>query len=89
MNMSNTTRQTVHQAQPAARHKTPAQPEPLVYTKAQLPAVIGLCKSAIDNMRRIGEFPQPVVLGGKKVGWPVAVIKEWVANRPKATSIND
>ncbi len=40
--------------------------EPLVYTKAQLPAVIGLGKSAIDNMRRKGQFPHPRQAGRQK-----------------------
>ena len=69
--------------------KTLATPEPLVITKAQLPSMIGLGKSAIDKMRRTGEFPQPIMLGGKKVGWPVETIKKWVASRPVAKSIND
>ncbi len=63
--------------------------QPLVYTKAQLPAVIGLGKSAIDKMRRDGEFPQPRKLGGKKVGWPVEEVKEWLRNRPLSTGLND
>lgn len=63
--------------------------EPLVYTKAQLPAVIGLGKSAIDNMRRKGQFPHPRKLGGKKVGWPVEELKEWLKNRPLSTGLND
>ena len=61
--------------------------EPLVYTKAQLPAVVGLSKATIDNMRKDQKFPAPVVLGGRKVGWPVNVIKEWLASRPTATGI--
>lgn len=63
--------------------------EPLVCTKAQLPAVIGLGKSAIDNMRRKGQFPHPRKLGGKKVGWPVEELKEWLKNRPLSTGLND
>lgn len=69
--------------------KTLTTPEPLVYTKAQLPSVIGLGKSAIDKMRRNGDFPQPMLLGGKKVGWSVEAIKNWLASRPVAKSIND
>ena len=55
--------------------KTEIRIEPLVYTKAQLPTVVGLSKATIDNMRKKQEFPAPVVLGGRKVGWPVADIK--------------
>jgi len=60
---------------------------PLVYTKAQLPTVVGLSKATIDNMRKKNEFPAPVVLGGRKVGWPVETIKAWLAARPTATGI--
>lgn len=62
-------------------------PEPLIYTKAQLVTVLGLGKSAIDDMRRAGHFPEPVLLGGRKLGWPVEAIKEWVNNRPKVSSV--
>lgn len=61
--------------------------EPLVYTKAQLPHVVGLGKATIDKMRSEGKFPQPVVLGGRKVGWPCSVILEWLAQRPVATGL--
>jgi predicted DNA-binding transcriptional regulator AlpA len=38
-------------------------------------------------MRKKNEFPAPVVLGGRKVGWPVEAIKAWLAARPTATGI--
>lgn len=61
--------------------------EPLIYTKAQLVVVLGIGKSAIDDMRRAGDFPDPMLLGGRKLGWPVESIKEWINNRPKISSV--
>lgn len=71
------------------RHQSAEVVEPLVYTKAQLTRILGLSKSTIDNMRREGTFPQAIVLGGRKVGWHVETIKEWIAKRPMAKSIYD
>lgn len=67
--------------------KRETQIQPLIYTKSQLPAILGLSKATIDNMRKKNQFPTPVVLGGRKVGWPVEAIKDWIAGRPKATGI--
>lgn len=67
--------------------KTEQQIQPLIYTKAQLPAVLGLSKSTIDRMRKDKEFPEAIVLCKNKVGWPVDVVKQWVAARPTATGI--
>lgn len=67
--------------------KTEQQIQPLIYTKAQLPAVLGLSKATIDRMRKDKEFPEAIVLCKNKVGWPVDVVKQWVAARPTATGI--
>lgn len=67
--------------------KTEQQIQTLIYTKAQLPAVLGLSKATIDRMRKDKEFPEAIVLCKNKVGWPVDVVKQWVAARPTATGI--
>lgn len=69
------------------KEKSAPDVDPLVYTKKQLPRVVGLARSTIDGMRRKKEFPEPVVLGGRKVGWPVETVKEWLRSRPAATGI--
>ena len=67
--------------------KPRTQIQPLVYTKAQLPAILGLSKATIDRMRKDKEFPEAIVLCKNKVGWPVEVVKQWIAQRPAATGI--
>lgn len=66
---------------------TDSQIQPLIYTKAQLPAILGLSKATIDRMRKDKEFPEAIVLCKNKVGWPVEVVKQWIAKRPAATGI--
>lgn len=41
-----------------------------------------LSKSTIEEERRQGRFPQPRKLSGRRVGWLVSEIEEWVATRP-------
>lgn len=51
----------------------------------RLPAVldrVGLGKTAIYAAIKRGEFPQPVRLSKRAVGWRVADIEAWAANRP-------
>ncbi|MBI1625218.1 MAG: AlpA family phage regulatory protein [Citrobacter sp.] len=66
---------------------TENQIQPLIYTKAQLPAIVGLSKATIDRMRKEKAFPEAIVLCKNKVGWPVDVVKQWIAQRPTATGI--
>lgn len=42
----------------------------------------GWCRVTTWNKVRAGTFPAPIDLGGGKIGWPEAVIDEWVASRP-------
>lgn len=63
-------------------------PEPLVYTKALLPKIVGLSKATIDNLRKTGDFPHPKRLAGRKVGWPVEEIRAWLASRPISTGLD-
>ena len=45
---------------------------------------IGLSKSTIWRMRKAGEFPQPIVLSKRAVGWRREDIEEWLENRKEA-----
>lgn len=51
----------------------------------RLPEVIkitGLSRSTIYAMMDRDEFPKPVSLGARAVGWLEDEIKEWVSSRP-------
>lgn len=70
-----------------AQNKDQTAIKPLIYTKAQLPVVLGLSKATIDRMRKDKEFPEAIVLCKNKVGWPVEVVQQWIASRPAASGI--
>ncbi len=44
----------------------------------------GLSRSTIYDLMAKGEFPRPVKLTGKAVGWPESAISEWLAQRQAA-----
>ena len=46
----------------------------------------GLSRSTIYLMMSRGEFPKPVHLGARAVGWPEAAISEWLNSRKQAGS---
>lgn len=50
----------------------------------RLPSVterIGLKRTAIYDMVRVGTFPKPVPLNDKSVGWLESEIEAWIASR--------
>ncbi|MDE0133136.1 MAG: AlpA family phage regulatory protein [bacterium] len=55
-----------------------------------MPAVLaatGLSRTTLWRLRRTGEFPAPVRLGGdasRAVGWLRSDIEEWILSRPAA-----
>ena len=53
----------------------------------RLPAVVAACgisRSTIYEMIRRDEFPAPVKLGVRAVGWRRSDIEAWLASRPAA-----
>lgn len=54
---------------------------------ARLPKVeedVGLKKSAIYELMKRGEFPRPIKLTARAVGWYEDEIEQWLASRPVA-----
>jgi prophage regulatory protein len=47
---------------------------------------VGLCKASIYNRIKDGNFPRPVSLGGKSVGWLESSIDQWIADRCAAAA---
>lgn len=55
----------------------------------RLPAVLqatGLSKASVYLGIRNGNFPPPVKLGARAVGWPESTIADWVKSRPSAAA---
>lgn len=44
----------------------------------------GLARSTLYDLMARGEFPRPIRLTGKAVGWEAEAINEWIASRQNA-----
>lgn len=54
----------------------------------RLPAVksrTGLSRSSIYAKVRTGEFPKPISIGIRSIGWVESEIQQWIAGRVKAS----
>lgn len=57
-------------------------------TVLRLPAVIarcGLCGSSIYARIQSGEFPRPIRIGKRAVGWLESEVESWLAEKVKAS----
>lgn len=45
--------------------------------------VTGLCRSSLYNALNKGQFPEPVMLGKRAVGWRESDLMDWIATRQK------
>ena len=62
------------------------------HTVLRLPDVIkqtGLSRSSIYLRLNNKEFPKPISLGGRTVGWLQQDIDEWILEKIEASRIND
>lgn len=51
----------------------------------RFPAVsarVAIPRSSLYKLIAKGEFPQPVLIGGRRVGWLESDIEAWLAERP-------
>jgi prophage regulatory protein len=58
----------------------------------RLPAIIeitGLSRSTIYLWMANNEFPQPISLGGRAVGWLENDIDDWIVERIEKSRVND
>ncbi|MNV47570.1 Prophage CP4-57 regulatory protein (AlpA) [compost metagenome] len=53
----------------------------LVYRIGDLQRVIGLSKWTVYNLMKTGDFPRPVQLTSKAVGWRTSDVEKWVNDR--------
>ena len=54
----------------------------------RLPAVlerVGIGKTALYGLISRGEFPPPLKLSTRAVGWCVGEVEQWINERPRAT----
>ena len=59
------------------------QPEPAILRRPQVEQRTGLSRSTLYQYIKDGDFPKPVRLGLRAVGWPESDISDWIAARLK------
>ena len=52
--------------------------------RPEVERVTGISTSTLYEMIKCGEFPKPVRLGKRAVGWPETVVSDWLDSRPTA-----
>ena len=52
-----------------------------ILRRPEVEARIGLSRSTLYAMMVAGEFPQPLRLGKRAVGWSESAISEWLESR--------
>jgi len=52
-----------------------------IHRRGQVEARTGLSRSTIYEMMARGEFPRPIRLGKRAVGWSEAAISDWLNSR--------
>jgi len=56
------------------------------YRRPIVEDMLGLSRSTIYRMMNDGEFPRPVVLGRRAVGWRAADVETWIKQREEAAN---
>ena len=51
--------------------------------------LVGLSKSSIYRLMANSDFPKPIRLSERAVGWLTADIEEWINSRPFSDTTND
>ena len=59
---------------------------PQIFRRRQLEKQLGLTRSSIYKMREDGEFPRPIKLGRRAVGWRADEVANWLDKMQEATS---
>lgn len=54
------------------------------YRRKEVEKLTGLSRSTIYEMMAKGEFPRPVRLAARAIGWPESKITEWLESREAA-----
>ena len=55
-----------------------------ILNKVETASLIGVSVSTLDRMVKRGDFPKPLRLSLRRVGWPLSVVLSWIASRPNA-----
>ena len=59
---------------------------PKIIRRAEIEEQLGLARSTIYQMVADGEFPKPVKLGRRAVGWRVEEVESWFQKMQEASN---
>lgn len=59
---------------------------PQIFCRRQLEEQLGLTRSSIYKMMENGEFPRPIKLGRRAVGWRADEVANWLDKMQEASS---
>jgi len=59
------------------------QPQLSILRRKQVQARTGLSRSTIYLYIKADQFPKPVALGPRAVGWIESEVRDWIASRTK------
>ncbi len=59
-----------------------------IYRLPDAMAVTGLCRTSLYNALAAKDFPEPVKLGKRAVGWRESDLEAWVRSRQKRSVSN-
>lgn len=72
---------------PPAVREAMNDPANILVTPQQLPLLgITFGRTQLRKLWRRGEFPEPVRLSDRLVGWRLADVKAWIASRPQVSA---
>lgn len=60
-------------------------PEIILLTRQQVEKIVGIRRSTIYKLMRLGRFPEPIKISPGCVRWRKAELEDWINSRPKAT----
>lgn len=55
-----------------------------VLRRNQVEELTGLARSTLYDYIKRGQFPSPIRLGQRAVGWRLAEVEDWIASRSRA-----
>jgi prophage regulatory protein len=59
----------------------------MFYSKAQVSQKLGMAPSTIYRLVKDGDFPAPVSISKRRVGWVPAEIDEWLTRKIKERDV--
>ena len=60
--------------------------EQKILRRLDVQRITGLSKATLWRLVKAGDFPRPIRLGARAVGWKAQEVVAWIDSRPRATS---